>query len=193
MRRAFEAGGVEAGVPTVPQVSACPLPDPQARGSPGPRIPQGAETGEAPGAPIYSSVSTERSPSRTWAEQVSSTLSLPSSSPLACPSTPAGRRCPTQPGPPPSSNPGVPAPRPPLSWGRPPAGGSRPASPIHPRLSRGSFSMGRGRSSRGADPGGASGIGPSWGLPETQAAELAGVSERQRLRMSRLGGLQARD
>ncbi|XP_077838375.1 kin of IRRE-like protein 2 isoform X3 [Macaca mulatta] len=81
----------------------------------------------------------------------------------------------------------------PIELGAPTRRGTPPCIPHSSASSGGSFSMGRGRSSWEADPGGASWIGPSRGLPETQGAELAGVSERQRLRMSSLGGLQARD
>nr|XP_028695883.1 kin of IRRE-like protein 2 [Macaca mulatta] len=81
----------------------------------------------------------------------------------------------------------------PIELGAPTRRGTPPCIPHSSASSGGSFSMGRGRSSWEADPGGASWIGPSRGLPETQGAELASVSERQRLRMSSLGGLQARD
>lgn len=131
--------------------------------------PQGAESGEAPEAPIYSSVSTERSPSRTWAEQVSSTLSLPSSSPPCLPLN-LGRAQVSNPARTPSWNPGVLAPRPQLNWGRPPAGGPRPASPIHPRPAPGVSQWEEGGAPRRRTRAGRSGLGP------------LGVSQRPRAR-----------
>lgn len=150
LRRMFEMWGAEPSFlrgPNWPSSIWCPLPDLEAFGSPEPRLPKARKLARPQRLPFIALFPLS-SPSRTWAEQVSSTLFSPPPPPPP-PLNPSRTQV-SKPGKTPSLDPGVKAPRPQLGWGAHPLREPDPAaSPHSSPAGCGSFSMGRGRVSGG--------------------------------------------
>ena len=147
----------------MPQAPRCPLLDPQAQAGPGPRLPRARKLARPQRLPFIASFPLSAVPPRTWAEQVSSTLS-----PRHVPHKPGWVQVSNSAGTP-FFDPGVLAPRPQFGWGARPRGNPALVAPIHPSLCRASSSMGKGGSPRGRG---------EWdralpGLSETEGAEPA--------------------
>lgn len=160
-----------------PQAPQCPLPDPQAQGSAGPRLPEARKLAKPQGLPFIAPFPLSAVPPGPGLTSFFHSLS---------------RRAPHKPG-----GAGVHPSRdalrrPRCSGSQTPVWLGRPREdpalrrPIHPRLGRGSFSMGRG----GAPGGGASGIGPSPISERPGARNPPGFQRWSRL-LSSLGALQA--